>query len=168
LISGSAVHEIDITRWLLDDEPAAITVHRPRASARAGGAQDPMVLVIEMVSGVLVDVEVFVNAGYGYDVRAELVGESGTLSIDAAAPTVRRAAGSVSAPVSHDWRDRFADAYRLELQDWVDALAAGSNPAAASAWDGYVATAVAEAGIAALDTGLRTPVVLDEKPELYR
>jgi myo-inositol 2-dehydrogenase/D-chiro-inositol 1-dehydrogenase len=168
LISGSAVHEIDICRWLLDDEAVAITVHRPRATSLAGGAQDPMVLILEMKSGVLVDVEVFVNARYGYDVRAELVGESGTISIDAGVGAMRRAAGGVSAPVSHDWRDRFADAYRLELQDWVDAVAASTTPGAASAWDGYAATAAAAAGVAALDTKQRTSILLDEKPELYR
>ena len=33
-----------------------------------------------MTSGVLVDVEVFVNAGYGYDIRGEMVGEAGTMA----------------------------------------------------------------------------------------
>ena len=167
LISGSAVHEIDIARWLLADDPVAITVLTPRSSSRAGGAQDPMLLIVEMRSGVLVDVEVFVNAGYGYEVRAELVGDSGTVSIDAQHAAVHRSAGSVSYPVDADWRARFAEAYRRELQDWVDAVAAGTTPAAATAWDGYVATAVAEAGVVALETGHREPVAIAERPALY-
>ncbi len=167
LISGSAVHELDVVRWLLDDEPAAITVHRPRPSSKAGGAQDPVVLIVEMASGVLVDIEVFVNAGYGYDVRTEVVGESGTLSIGASQDAVRRSAGAVSRAVHHDWRDRFAAAYQHELQDWVHAVAGGSTCEAASAWDGYTATAAATAGIAALEHGARQPITLIDRPELY-
>jgi myo-inositol 2-dehydrogenase / D-chiro-inositol 1-dehydrogenase len=34
-----------------------------------------------MASGVLVDVEVFVNATYGYDIRGEIVGERGTVAL---------------------------------------------------------------------------------------
>jgi hypothetical protein len=37
--------------------------------------------VIEIDAGLLVDVEVFVNAGYGYDARCELVCETGTLDL---------------------------------------------------------------------------------------
>jgi myo-inositol 2-dehydrogenase/D-chiro-inositol 1-dehydrogenase len=148
VITNSAGHEIDITRWLFGDEIAAVTVHRPRAPAALA---DPVLLIFETQSGVLVDAEVFVNAGYGYDVRCELVGEHG------------RAAAS--GPVTADWRERFADAYRLELQDWVAGVSAG-EARGASAWDGYVAWAVAQAGVTALSTG-RAVVELSAKPVLY-
>ena len=39
-------------------------------------------MILETEGGVLVDVEVFVNAQYGYDIRCELVGETGTLTLD--------------------------------------------------------------------------------------
>jgi myo-inositol 2-dehydrogenase/D-chiro-inositol 1-dehydrogenase len=168
LISGSAVHEIDIARWLLDDEPESITVHTPRASRQAGGIQDPMLLVVRLRSGVLLDVEVFVNAGYGYDVRCELVGETGTVSLDAPSATVRRGAGFQGRAVAGDWRDRFEEAYRRELQDWADAVRAGESSHAASAWDGYVATAAADAGVRALSSGRTEEVALAEQPVLYR
>jgi myo-inositol 2-dehydrogenase/D-chiro-inositol 1-dehydrogenase len=66
---------------------------------------------------VIVDVEVFVNAGYGYDVRCELVGETGTVSLDAPTPTVLRGQAQTSRALPADWRPRFAEAYRRELQD---------------------------------------------------
>ncbi|PZS36785.1 MAG: inositol 2-dehydrogenase [Pseudonocardiales bacterium] len=168
LISGSAVHEIDVARWLLGEEVVSVSVHLPRASTRAGGMQDPMLLVFATASGVLVDVEVFLNAGYGYDVRCEVVAESGTMLLDSPAPTVRRASGSTARAVPGDWRDRFGEAYRSELQDWVDAVAAGERPRGASAWDGYAATVVAEAGIRALESGHAQDVVLCDQPALYR
>lgn len=167
LISGSAVHEIDIARWLLDEELVAVTVHTPRRGAGATGTQDPLFLVLESAGGVLVDVEVFANAGYGYDVRAELVADRGTVVLDAPPPTAVRSAGGVARVVPSDWRGRFAEAYRRELQDWVASVEAGTVPATASAWDGYVATEVAQVGIRALETGRRQPVALREKPALY-
>ena len=38
-----------------------------------------------MASGVLVDVEIFVNIRYGYDIRGEVVGENGTVALAEAA-----------------------------------------------------------------------------------
>ena len=168
LISGSAVHEIDIARWLLEEELVSVTVHCPRPSAKSGDTQDPMLLVFASASGVLIDVEVFLNAGYGYDVRCELVAETGTVLLDSPSPTVIRAAGRSARSVPGDWRDRFTEAYRRELQDWVNTVATGEPPRGASAWDGYAATLVAGAGIRALDTGQTQDVELRDKPALYR
>jgi myo-inositol 2-dehydrogenase / D-chiro-inositol 1-dehydrogenase len=168
LISGSAVHEIDISRWLLEEELVSVTVHRPRPASAAGDTQDPVLLVFTSASGVVIDVEVFVNAGYGYDVRCEVVAENGCVLLDSPSPVISRRSGRSARAVAADWRDRFADAYRRELQDWVDGLAGGDPARGASGWDGYVATAVAEAGIRALDGGGPQDVVLREKPALYR
>jgi myo-inositol 2-dehydrogenase / D-chiro-inositol 1-dehydrogenase len=152
LITGSAVHEIDITRWLLGEEIVAVTVHAPRSSRLAGNKRDPLLLVFETATGVVVDVEVFVNARYGYDVRCELVAEEGTVELDAPTPTLVRRAGAAGRALAGDWRPRFAEAYRRELQDWIDGLGTGTIRGASS-WDGYAATAVAEAGVTALESG---------------
>ncbi|MGI8668101.1 MAG: Gfo/Idh/MocA family protein [Jatrophihabitans sp.] len=169
LISGSAVHEFDASRWLLGQELTAVTVHRSRSAVQSGTTDDPMFLVAESEAGVLVDIEVFVNAGYGYEVRCELVAERGTLSLDSPAPTVLRAAASAGRELPGDWRPRFAEAYRRELQAWVSGLRTGRpHPDLASAWDGYRATALAEAGVAALGSAGREQVVLPAAPEFYR
>jgi myo-inositol 2-dehydrogenase / D-chiro-inositol 1-dehydrogenase len=162
LITGSAVHEIDIARWLLGEEIVAVTVHTARAARAAGSTRDPQLIVLESASGVLVDIEVFVNARYGYDVRCELVCEEGTVSLDAPPETLVRKNFGAGRGLPPDWRPRFAQAYRRELQDFVDGLRADGVPRGASAWDGYVATAVARAGVAALESGTRQAVKLDE------
>jgi myo-inositol 2-dehydrogenase/D-chiro-inositol 1-dehydrogenase len=142
-------------------------VLRPRPSGRSGGTQDPVMLVLTTASGALVDIEVFVNAGYGYDVRCELVGETGTAALDSPPPVMRRSAGRAGREVAPDWRPRFAEAYRRELQDWVDCVADRRPAAGASAWDGYVATAVAAGGIQALESGSPQRLDLPDRPELY-
>jgi myo-inositol 2-dehydrogenase/D-chiro-inositol 1-dehydrogenase len=167
VVTGSAVHEIDLARWLLGSELAFASAHRPRRSSLVWGAtQDPQFLVFETADGVIVDVDVFVNAQYGYDVRCELVGERGAVSLGEATPTVLRSDLRAARAVPRDWRDRFADAYRRELQDWVSHAARG-GAGGASAWDGYVATAVARTAVAALEDGGRHPVRLADRPAIY-
>jgi myo-inositol 2-dehydrogenase/D-chiro-inositol 1-dehydrogenase len=169
LVTGSAVHEIDVSRWLLGEEIASVTGFTPRRSRLVtGDTQDPLFLVLQTTEGTVVDVEVFVNAQYGYEVRCELVAEQGAVALDAPAPIVSRQAGTTRRPLASDWRGRFADAYRRELQDWVDRLADGSGVCGATAWDGYAATVVAQTTLAAVATGERRPVLLREQPVLYR
>src|SRR5262245_23784502 len=167
VITNSAVHELDLARWLLGEEIAWVAVHAPRRAAAAGTTQDPQLIVLESAGGTLVDVEVFVHARYGYDVRCELVGEQGTVTLDAPPATVLRREGTVSRALPMDWRPRFAEAYRRELQDWVDAIASGRHPSGPRAWDGYAATAVAQAGVAALESGAAQKVELLPRPALY-
>jgi myo-inositol 2-dehydrogenase/D-chiro-inositol 1-dehydrogenase len=165
LISNAAVHEIDIARWLLAGEIARASVPASRSSSLAA-IRDPQFLLLEMADGVLVDVEVFVNAQYGYDVRGEVVGETGTLSLAAPHPVQRRASGLEGFRHAPDWRERFAAAYRAQLQAWIGSVRSGV-PAGASAWDGYAATAVADACLASLRTGQPAEVRLEPRPNLY-
>jgi myo-inositol 2-dehydrogenase/D-chiro-inositol 1-dehydrogenase len=167
VVSDSAVHEIDLVRWLFGEEVAATSILKPRRSTRTGdGLHDPLIVLLEMASGVLVDVEVFINAGYGYDIRGEIVGEGGTVALaDGEAVAVKRD-GRRSARVPADWRERFGRAFDAELQDWLKAVAAG-RPAGPSSWDGYAAAVVTESCLEALRTGHRTAVSLRERPGFY-
>jgi myo-inositol 2-dehydrogenase/D-chiro-inositol 1-dehydrogenase len=158
LISGSAVHEIDILRWLLTDEVAAVTVYRPPSAPAAGGAVDPILLVLEMAAGMVADIEVFTNSSYGYEVRCEVVGETGNLTLDPRDPVTTRVSGTMRQTIPDDWRPRFAQAYRTELQEWVHALETKQPSCGATATDALMAARVVEAGIAALDSGTRTEV----------
>ena len=167
VVSDSAVHEIDLVRWLFGEEVAATSILKPRRSTRTGdGLHDPLIVLLEMASGVLVDVEVFINAGYGYDIRGEIVGEGGTVALaDGEAVAVKRD-GRRSARVPADWRERFGRAFDAELQDWLTAVAAG-RPTGPSSWDGYAAAVVTESCLEALRTGHRTAVSLRERPGFY-
>jgi myo-inositol 2-dehydrogenase/D-chiro-inositol 1-dehydrogenase len=165
LITDSIVHEIDTVRWLLGEEIARATVFAPRASSlAAGGLQDPQLVIFEMASGRLVDVECFVNAQYGYDIRCEVVGETGTLELAAPATVTARQAGGQSLDVADGFQRRFNTAYVQELQTWV---AGGGEPSGPSAWDGYAAAAVCEAAVESLHTGRPADVRLAARPDLY-
>jgi myo-inositol 2-dehydrogenase / D-chiro-inositol 1-dehydrogenase len=145
-ITDSVVHEVDVARWLLGEEIVSVAVVTGRATRNApAGVRDPQVVLLESESGVVVDVESFVRARYGYDVRCEVVGETGTLALPA------------PSRIATGFEERFADAYREELRAWVRSLHDGA-PQGATAWDGYAAGAVTEACVRAAQTGRRTDV----------
>lgn len=165
-ITDTAVHEIDMVRWMFDSEITAASVLIPRKSGNGGSLQDPLFLLLEMANGVLVDVEISVNVRYGYDIRGEILGENGTAALGSLSPVSVRVGGRVSDPVPADWRERFIAAYDVEFQEWIDAVAAG-GPIGPSAWDGYAAAVVSDAAVSALRGGGRVPVSLASKPGLY-
>ncbi|MEV4438226.1 Gfo/Idh/MocA family oxidoreductase [Streptomyces sp. NPDC049577] len=167
-INDSVVHEADAARWLLGQEITAVRVLRPTPSGRApAGLDDPQLVLFETAGGALVDVEIFVNCGFGYQVRCEAVGEHGTARIGDAHGLCVNAAGRWGGEIAQDYVERFRDAYDREVRAWVDATRRGETTGP-SAWDGYAAAAVCEAGVRAQATGERTPVGLAERPALYR
>ena len=164
-ISNSAVHEIDICRWLLEEEIATIQVFQP-ATSNPNATVSPVFLVMRTSNGKLVNVENNNNGGYGYDVKGELACEKGAVSLRAPINSEVSFGQVQGTGYPADWRPRFAAAYRLQLQAWVKSVETG-KPAGASAWDGYVASAVGEAGLEALATGGTSSVTLAARPGFY-
>ncbi len=168
VIADTCVHDIDISRWLLDSEVAAAQLFRPRRSRRApDGLDDPLILILEMTNGVVVDIEAAVTIHYGYDIRGEVLGETGSVALAQSSAVVVKREGRFAGRVPDDWRERFVRAYDTELQQWVNAVTAGTSTGP-SAWDGYAATVVTDAGIEALHSGNRVTVSLREQPAIYR
>jgi myo-inositol 2-dehydrogenase / D-chiro-inositol 1-dehydrogenase len=163
-VTGSAIHELDVVPWLLEAPAVEVGWHAPRSTGAAPGMQDPQLILLRTADGVLATVEVFLNARYGYDIRCEVVGDRGTIALTNPARLVADADRRRATGYPADWRPRFADAYRMELQAWVDAVAAGRPSPLASARDGLTASAVADAVIASMHDGGRAVAV--ELPDL--
>ena len=165
-ITDTAVHEIDIVRWMFGEEIVSARVLKPRKNSLGGDLEDPLLLVFEMASGALIDVETSVNIRYGYDIRGEIVGEQGTAALGESSPVTVRTNNSVTSRVPEDWRERFLRAYDVEFQEWIDGIRDGGTYGPSS-WDGYAAAVVSDAAVEALHTGALVPVELGEKPALY-
>ncbi|MFM8746396.1 MAG: Gfo/Idh/MocA family oxidoreductase [Aestuariivirga sp.] len=164
-IVNSCVHEVDISRFLLSAELVSVQVFRARRSSLAH-FHDPLLAVFETSDGQLVDVELFLNAQYGYEVRGEVVCETGTIAFGPALSTEIRHAGVTATGIAADWRPRFAAAYRIQNQAWIDSIRSG-KPAGASAWDGFIATTVTDAGVKSLGSGASERITREKKPSLY-
>ncbi|MFV0386270.1 Gfo/Idh/MocA family protein, partial [Paracoccus sp. (in: a-proteobacteria)] len=165
-LNDTLVHDADISRWLLNDEIAGVEVRVPRRNARGKDLRDPVMVLLHMASGAIVDVEISVNIAYGYDIRGEVSCEHGTAALPNRPATLICDQYGIRQAVPADWRERFIEAYDQEFREWIAAAGQGTATGP-STWDGYAATLVADAALRAAASGAKEAVRMIEKPSLY-
>ena len=165
-ITNSAPHEFDVVRFVLGTEYAAISAFQPK---RSDALVAPVFMVLETTDGQLVNIEINNNAAYGYDVRGELVGEAGSISMKAATYSRLDAGLAQRNGYDADWRGRYAEAYRCQNRAFLHFVRTGAfSTIGSDAWDGYAAAVVAEAGARALAEGRRVAVQMQTQPSFYK
>jgi myo-inositol 2-dehydrogenase / D-chiro-inositol 1-dehydrogenase len=167
-ITDTVIHEIDTMRWLLDDEYVSAQVLYPKKTSKASEhLADPQIVLLETATGIRVDIEVFVNAVYGYDIQCELVGETGVARLPEPSSVLLRSEAKLSTELLTDWKKRFIASYDIELQEWIHSVASGkiSGP---SSWDGYAAAVTADACVEAQKSGKIVEIKLGSRPALYQ
>jgi myo-inositol 2-dehydrogenase/D-chiro-inositol 1-dehydrogenase len=166
-ITETVIHEIDVLRWLLDDDYVAVQVTYPRKTPNASNhLRDPQLVMMETAKGVRIDIEVFVNCKYGYDIQCEVVGETGVARLPEPPSVILRSEARRSVEILVDWKQRFIDAYDVELQAFFDDLGRG-GPTGPSSWDGYAAAVTADACLQAQQSGNVVPVSTRQRPAFY-
>lgn len=165
-ITNSAPHEFDAARFVLGGNFRSISAVQPK---RTDTLVAPVVMILQTTDDQVVTIEVNNNAAYGYDVRGELVGELGSVTLGTPVWSRTHIGLSASETYDADWRSRFAEAYRLQNRAFL-AFAQTGTPSkiASSAWDGLVSTLIAEKGVEALASGKTVPIEIPEPPALYR
>lgn len=175
-ITNVAIHELDICRWLLDDEYEDGQVVKVRQSANSTkGYDNPQVVLLRTKKGCFIDVEVQVADGYGYDIQCEVVCEKGTVKLPDPYAVVRRSrpgawnalSPAESMPIMTDWKERFIEAYDIEFCDFVKCVENGKLEGPSS-WDGYVACVAGDALNASRGTSEFRKIETIEKPEMYK
>jgi myo-inositol 2-dehydrogenase/D-chiro-inositol 1-dehydrogenase len=158
LFRDMTIHDLDMARWLLGEEISAVSAHGAALVdpeiGRAGDI-DSAVLVLQTASGKLCHITNSRRCAYGYDQRIEVFGARGMLRADnQRATTVEQAGegGFRTDPVLHFFLERYALAYQLELQAFVDALL-GREAALVTGLDGLRALQLADAAQLALQSG---------------
>ena len=167
-VENSMIHEIDVIRWLLNEDYAtAEVVFTKKTKYAHEKLQDPQIMILTTKSGVRIDVEAFINSHYGYDIKCEVCCEEGILNLPEPSNVMVRNDASRITPICKDWSERFVEAYNIELQAWIDATKEDyvDGP---TAWDGYVASVTASAASIARETKSIVNIDIDNCPELYR
>ena len=154
VIFNSAIHDLDIVPWLLGAPVTEVSWHAPEVpSSTGGGLRDPFFLLLRTADGSLSTVENYLNARYGYDMRSEVVCETGVVAITEPHRLAVSTELTARTDVPVDFRPRYEDAYRLELQEWVSAMREGRAPTLATVEDGAQATRVAAAAAESMRSG---------------
>ena len=157
------IHNFDNVRWLMGSEPVelftmgAVLVDPMFAEF---GDVDTSVVSLRFANGSLAVIDSGRRAGFGYDVRTEIFGSESSLFVgyQRETPLLHLTPQGVISDHVVWFLDRFADAYRAELQDFVRCIVEGRAPLVSSA-DGRAALAMAYAAEASLREG--QPVRLD-------
>ncbi len=171
-VSNMAIHELDISRFLLGEEYKEGQCVTVRQNENTPAYVNPQIVLIRTQNNCFIEVEVQVSDAHGYDIQCEVVCEKGTVKLPDPYTVVRRQRPAPELkpgeymPILEDWKDRFIEAYDIEFNTWVKDVSSGklSGP---SAWDGYAACTAAKAINQSRGTGSFVPIEMIEKPALY-
>ncbi len=127
-----AVHDFDLARFLVgevEEVQAWGTVLVDERFATAKDA-DTAVTLLRFANGALGVVETSRHSSWGYDIRTEIAGAVGKIVVEAPQKTPLLFAKDFSSSFDHfeNFPDRFAAAYRLELEAFFAALQQGKQP----------------------------------------
>lgn len=151
LFHDSSTHDFDLARWLVGDEVSEVHAYAGCLAIpemKRFGGFDSGVVNLQFAQGAIGNVESYINAGYGYDIRTEVIGTSGSIQIghiQRTPVTYLTAEGSKHELMTH-WLERFTEAYRLEVRDFVNNVLAG-RPVCVTGHDGRQSLAIADAAM---------------------
>ena len=165
LFRDMMIHDLDMARYILGEEPVSVfasaSVLVDKAIGDAGDV-DTAVVVLKTRSGRLCTIDNSRRAAYGYDQRLEAFGEKGALLAGNPTPTavtMLGAPGAVSDKPFHFFLERYADAYRAELDHFLDVVEGRAQPLV-DGEDGRKALALADACNTSLHKGAAVEVSL--------
>jgi len=150
LFRDMMIHDLDMARWLLGEEPsevyaAASCMVNPEIGEL--GDIDTALVVLKTASGKMCQINNSRRAVYGYDQRLEVFGSKGMIQANNNLESnlvITGDVGSVSAKPLHFFLERYADAYKKELSHFLDCVTRNAKPIAGME-DGLQALLLADA-----------------------
>jgi myo-inositol 2-dehydrogenase/D-chiro-inositol 1-dehydrogenase len=163
LFKDMAIHDFDMARWLLGEEPTQVFAWGSclvdPAIGEAGDI-DTARTMLKTASGKLCVIANSRRSGFGYDQRIEAYGATGMVRADNVLEStvqVWAEGGARADRFQNFFLDRYREAYRQEMAHFADILGGRAAPSVGYA-DGVAALALAEAAARSLQSGL--PVTL--------
>ena len=158
LFKDMAIHDFDMARWLLGEEPAEVFAWGSclvdPAIGEAGDI-DTARTVLKTASGKLCVIGNSRRSGFGYDQRIEAYGSAGMIRADNVVEStvqVWTEGGAQADRFQNFFLDRYKDAYVAEMAHFADVVSGTAKPAIGYA-DGVAALALAEAAAESMRIG---------------
>jgi myo-inositol 2-dehydrogenase/D-chiro-inositol 1-dehydrogenase len=164
LFRDMTIHDFDMGRWLLGEEPVEVWATAsclvdPQIATQ--GDYDTAMVVMRTASGRQCHINNCRQAAYGYDQRLEVFGSKGMLANDNLRPTTLRrsnaAATEAREPLLPFFLERYAESYVREMDAFVGAVL-GGKPVAVGAEDGRRALLLADAALKSAKEGIAVRV----------
>lgn len=157
LFKDMAIHDFDMARWMLGEEVVEVfALGSCLVDPEIGklGDVDTARTVLKTASGRLCVISNSRRSGFGYDQRIEAFASGGMVRADNVLEStveVWNEAGASADKFQNFFLDRYAEAYRREMEHFADILD-GAKPSVGYA-DGVAALALAEAAAQSVLTG---------------
>ena len=158
LFRDMTIHDFDMARFLLGEEPVEVFAHASNLvdpAIGAAGDVDTAVITMKTATGKVAQIVNSRRAAYGYDQRIEVHGSKGMLRAANHTQTsveLGTAAGFSTDPALPFFLERYEAAYRLELDAFIRAVETGTAPSP-SGEDGLKAIMIADAVLESATTG---------------
>lgn len=150
------IHDFDTARFLMESEVVSVftraTVQVDPEIGEAGDV-DTSISVLTFENGVMATIDNSRQAAYGYDQRVEILGSAGMLqmnNIPVNTHQLYNGDGAHQPPYLDFFLERYAAAYRAEMQAFIQAIQQG-QPMPVGVADGLRSTAIAIAAKRSLD-----------------
>ncbi len=163
LFRDMMIHDFDMARFVLGEEPVAVSAMGSALVDKAigeAGDIDTAVVIMETASGKVAQISNSRRAAYGYDQRVEAHGVSGMLRADNVRETTVEWAGAhgfASDKALNFFLERYDAAYRNELDAFIGAAKSGGKPHP-DGGDGLMALLLADAAYRSWKTKQRVSV----------
>ena len=158
------IHDLDLARFLVGEivEVSVFGASVSDPAYAALGTVDHAAVVVRFTNGALGLIDNSRIAGYGYEASTEIVGSAASVRIGGSQRTNVTVLSGAASHLDHvtDFVERFAEAYRAELEAFVESVR-GSQPVGVTGWDALAAFTLAEACDRAFRTG--RPVQLEHE-----
>ena len=153
------IHDFDMARWLLGEEPVEVfawgaVLVDPRVRTE-GKDIDTAMLLLRTASGKMCHINNTRRAVYGYDQRIEVLGAKGMLRAANLVPTSVERFGAEATCVDNPWlnfQPRYAAAYAAELSSFIRGVEA-RKPVEVGPEDSRQVLVLAEAALKSSQTG---------------
>lgn len=158
------IHDLDLARWFLGEEPTEVMAQGScliEPAIGEAGDYDTALVTLRTASGRLCQINNSRRAVYGYDQRLEAHGSNGMLRAGNPADTTldwTDKDGTRSDAIGYFFIERYAAAYRSELEVFIDGVRRGSLDRSPTGDDGLRALILADAATESAASGGRVTI----------
>lgn len=153
-----AVHDFDLMRWMIGEEPETIfsVAHAHNPEIANLDDADTVYIVLKFPSGVIGHIDLSRDSQYGYHQTCEIFGENGSLMSDnplKSAVHFSGVNGMLHDVLHHSFKQRYSEAYIEEISHFVELLTGETKQCIIKASDTLRASFLAQAGEDSWRTG---------------
>ena len=157
------IHDFDIARFLLGEEPVVVSAHGAVLVDKAigeAGDMDSVTVILETATGKQAVISNSRRATYGYDQRIEVHGSKGVVSAENQRPVsieIANADGYTRPPLHDFFMTRYTEAYAAEIESFIAAIEKGAT-ITPNGEDGLKALVLADAALQSVKEGRRVKI----------